>query len=259
MYLVFADEFKESRKNFEFYGLSVIYINNSSYQKFKKGFYKRLKELGWNPSIEIKGRYSFSSTKGDTNVSINDRLKFVEKLFDLSKSGSGRYASAQCYYSIGIYNKGTDEEEMYLDLLSKIIRKLPLGKKGGNKNGNNNVIFFLDRNDSIRPIKISDKVEQLCEQRRLFLIERPLSVKSGNETPGIIFADHVGFFISNYLKTNKFNRSTRPRFEKLLKKFSAGELSKEEKEEFLQYVISIRKEDRSVKLLRALKKMTYVE
>ena len=42
MKLLFVDEFKKEKKTHKFYGLSVVLIDNSSYSRFKKGFYDKL-------------------------------------------------------------------------------------------------------------------------------------------------------------------------------------------------------------------------
>jgi len=257
MKFLFVDEFKENRKNTEFYGLSAILIDNSSYSKFKNGFYSRLEELGWDPSIEIKGRYSFSK-KGDAKVSIEDRLKFVEKLFELSKSKNGKYASAQCFYTFNIFKKGIDEMTMYSDLLLRIFKKMPKGKKRDNKNGKNNIVVFLDSNNAINTVKMSDSIEKVVLDRNLCLVERCFFVDSGNKTPGIIFADHVAFFINKFFKTNRFNEKNSVRIKELLVKFSHGKFTEQEKAELKRFLISIKKEDKTVHLLSALKKLKYV-
>ncbi|MBD3359355.1 MAG: hypothetical protein GF365_01440 [Candidatus Buchananbacteria bacterium] len=259
MYLLFVDEIKEGKKDYEIYGLVAIYISNSSYGKFKKGFYAKLKSLGWNHAIEIKGRYSFSSSKGDKKISIEDRLIFVEKLFELSKTGSGKYAAAKVYYIFDIFRKGTSEQKMYGKLLAKILNKIPKGKKSGNKNGNNNIVIFLDKNDSINIKDVTNLVEDICDNRGLFLIERCFSIDSGNETPGIIFADHVAYFINNYFRVRAFNKKNKQYIQELLDKFSEKTLSDKEREYFLSLVRSIEKEDKTLKLLGALKKMIFVK
>lgn len=257
MYYLFVDEIKENRKDYEFYGLSAVLINNTSYQRFKTGFYKALSQIGWNQTMEIKGRYCFSRTKGDTDVSVEDRLVFVEELFELSQSGSGKYASAKCYYALDIFIKGQNEEVMYSDLLSRIVNKLPKNSKS-NKNGNNNVLIFLDNNDAVNVSNVSKVVKPLLEKRNLFMVERVHSVDSGNDTPGIIFADHLAYFISNYFKLSKFNKNTVDRVKELFNKVSNNKLNEKEIEEFNSYVISFKKEKTTIKLLSSVKKLVYV-
>ena len=258
MKLLFVDEFKESKETHEFYGLVVVLIDTSSYCRFKSGFYKKFKDLGWDEKIEIKGRYSFSS-KGDDTISVKNRLKFVENLFELSKSGRDKYASAKVYYAFDLFPKKTKEEEMYNDLLLKILNKIPKGLVSGNKNGKNNIIMFLDSNEALNTINISKNVESVLKKRNLFLIERCIDFSSGNETPGIIFADYVAYFVSNYFKTNTFNEINKGRIKELLSKFDNDRISKKELEELFKFRNSVRKEQKSVELLKALKKMIYVK
>lgn len=259
MRIFFVDEFKNSKKTHEFYGLSAVLIDNSSYAKFKKGFYNKLEKLGWNKELEIKGCHSFSSTKGDLNVSIENRLKFVENLFELSKTGSGKYASAKVYYTLDLFPKSTPETEMYLSLLKKILGKIPSGVKKGSGNGKNNVIIFLDENKSLDIKEISEQAEKVLSEKKLFLIERCVNFSSGNDTPGIIFADHVAYFIDNYLKTNNFNEKNKSRLKFLIDKFYKNEITQIELKEFGNFINSLEKEQKSVKLLIALKKMIYVK
>ena len=259
MKLLFVDEFKSNKKTSVFYGLVVVLIDNSSYARFKKGFYDRLKKLGWNTKIEIKGRFSFSSTKGDKKIGIEDRLRFVETLFDLSKSSSSKYASAKVYYTLDVFPKSTPETNMYSRLLYKILKKIPNGLKSGNKNGKNNIAVFLDSNDALDIDVISEQAEQILNNKNLFLIERCVDFCSGNKTPGIIFADHIAYFIDNYLKTSAFNESNKERIKLLISNFTNSSINKTEQQELDNFVISFKKEQKSVNLLKALKKMIYVK
>jgi hypothetical protein len=259
MKLLFIDEIKNRDKEYNFYGLIAVLIDNSSYGRFKKVFYEKIKKMGWNSEIEIKGRYSFSKTKGDESISVEDRLKFVEDLFELSKTSSTKYASAQVFYTFDIFPKSVTEEKMYSALLDRIIKKLPKGKKDGNKNGKNNIIIFLDNNEAINVKDISMQIEDIFKDRGLFLIERCLNVDSGNETPGIIFADHVAYFIDNYIKTSDFNENNKDKVKLLISKFSENNLSEQESNELKIFMTSFGKEQKSINLLRALKKMTYIK
>lgn len=258
MKLVFVDEFKEDKKNHRVYGLSMVLIDVSSYARFKKCFYVKLKELGWDEKIEIKGRYSFSK-KGDEKISVGSRLKFVEKLFELSKSSSDKYASAKVYYTLDLFPVSMTETEMYSSLLIRILKKLPKGLKSGNKNGKNNIIIFIDNNESINIRDISCKSEKILNERNLFLTERCINLCSGNDTPGIIFVDHVAYFVHNYIKTKSFNETNKERIKLLIGKFSEDVISSPEQKELENFIISFKKEQKSVDLLKALKKMIFIK
>lgn len=259
MKLLFIDEFKENKKDFEFYGLSAILVDNSSYLRFKNGFYKKLKELGWDKEIEIKGRHSFSNTTGDTKVSVEERLKFVENLFELSKSGNEKYASAKVYYTLDGFPKKKAENEMYYDLFERILKKISKGSKDGNKNGKNNIAIFIDNNSSLDINFLTKIAEEKLKERELFLIERCISLSSGNDTPGIIFADHVAYFIHNYIKSGDFNDKSKERVKVLLSNLSNGTITSKDQEELNLYVNSFKKEKKSFDLLRSLKTMVYVK
>lgn len=259
MKLLFLDEFKEDKKDQRVYGLAAVLIDNSSYARFKKGFYEKLEKLGWDKKVEIKGHYSFSSSKGDLSISIEDRLKFVEKLFELSKTGSTKYASAKVYYTLDFFSESVKEADMYLKLLEKILKKLPKGNSNGNRNGKNNIMIFLDENKTLDIKYISEMSEKILNKKNLYLVERCMNVCSGNETPGIIFVDHVAYFVHNYLKTRNFNEKNSDRVKLLIDKFSEGKINEQELKELDSCGISIKKEIRSANLLKALKKMIYVK
>jgi len=258
MKYVFIDELKHTKKECDIYGLSFVIIDNSSYSKYKRGFYKHFNELGWDSKIELKGRYSFSQ-KGDKNVPLEKRLEFVEKLFELSKSTSGKYSSAAVYYTVGVYKKNTTEEYRYHDLLTKIIKTLPKQNASQAKNGKNNLVFFIDNNDLLDINNLTCMIDSELQKKNLYLVERPIFVKSDNLTPGILFADHVAYFIDNYLKTSEFNEKNRIEFSKLINKYSNGTIDSNEVVQLDQFHISFEKETKSVDLLRLLKKMTFVK
>ncbi len=259
MKFIFVDEFKEFKKTHKFYGLVAILIDNSSYMRFKKGFYDKLKKLGWNKGIEIKGRYSFSATKGDRSVSVEDRLKFIESIFELSESGNKKYASAKVYYTFDMFSKNKSEAQMHFELFRRILSKIPSGTKKGNKNGNNNMVIFLDSNKDLDIESISNMAEEILSKKNLFLIERCIDFNSSNATPGILFADYVAYFINNYLKIRRFNNGNIKRIKELINKLTNNHITNNEKVELEQFINSLKKEHKSINLLKALKKMIYAK
>jgi len=226
--------------------------------RFNKGFYEKIKELGWDKKIEIKGNYIYSNLKGDKNIPVKERLDFVEKLFELSKTSSERYAASKNYITFDIFPRNELENNMYINQLDKILNELPKGLKKGNRNGKNNIIIFIDNNNALNLLEITKKVKEILEKRNLYLIEKCVYVNSCNETPGIIFADFVGYFIHNYIKTTRFNSSNKDRFKLLLKKFSKNSINNQEKKEFDRFITSFKKEKKSSKLLMSLKKMIII-
>lgn len=258
MKLLFFDEFKHKKTDYMIYGLSGVFIDNSSYGRLKNGFASKLKKLGWDASIEFKGRHSFSSTKGDQAISIEERLQFVEELFTLSSSSGGSYAAATVYYSIERFSLETSESEMYCSILNKIVKHLPKASKGANKNGKNNIIVFVDRNDAIKMSDIYTSVSTGLSDRGYCQIEKVVSCDSSNDTPGIIFADLSAYFLDNYLKTRSFNESNIDVIKGLLTKLEKNTLSEDDMEKLESLTISINKERTSSNLLSSLKKMRIV-
>lgn len=259
MNLYFVDEFKNDIGEYISYGIVLVRINNASYSRFKKGFYNELRKLGWDEKIEIKGRYSFSSTKGDAKIPIVDRLNFVTNLFKLSSSSSGSYCSADVYYTFEVNKKPFIESDVYIRLLTKVIDKLSKGTKASNKNGKNNSLIFMDQNRSVNYKLLNDAVEASLAGRGLQMIEKCIMIDSDNKSPGIIFADHIAFFVSNYFKTKEYNEFKINKIKELLMKNEKEPLTTAEDEELHQFIISYRKEKKSSHLLSSLKKFRYIE
>ncbi len=259
MKLFFVDEFKEDKAFTRFYGIVLVCIDNSSYRRFKNGFLKKLQEIKWDIKHEIKGRCVYSTKTGDATVPVDERLNFTEKLFELSSSSSGKYSSAKVYYTFDVFKKEVSENLMYSQLLCKLIDNLPRISKASIKNGKNNAVLTIDRNNSIDLQYLSNQISKCLEARNYFMIEQCYSVDSNNYTPGIIFADHVAYFIQNYFKTSVFNENNMPRIKELISLLEKNQLKFTEQSELEKYMINIRKEKQSVKLLTSIKSMHYIE
>jgi len=260
MKYIFIDEIKKEDSDFAFYGLVLVVIDNASYAKFKAGFYNIFEKLGWDKKIELKGRYSFSK-KGDKNISIDDRLDFVGNLFDLSKSGGGKYASAQIFYSMKYFDKKETEMDKYSFLLKKILNKLPKANKKDNKNGKNNIVFFIDNNHELDLHTLSTMIGEVLDARGYKLVERIISVDSDNYTPGIIFVDHIAYFINNFLNLSEFNEkdSVVKDYKNLVEKLMNDAISESELKKLKTYLNNRKKEKTTLKKLRLLKKMEFIK
>ncbi len=260
MRLLFVDEFKDcSNKEYNFYGLVFAVINNSSYARFKNGFYQKLHKLGWDVNKEIKGRFSYSAKKGDPNISVEDRLKFAEDLFELSYSDSKKSASAHIYHTWGVFEKTISEKEMYTTLFYKILNKLPKLSTAGHKNGKNNIIIFLDNNDVLDIKTLSRESAKILKTRNYFLIERCINFDSGNDTPGIIFADFIAYFIDNFFKTYKFNKENKEQIAELKSKLHNDTLTESEYGKLKTLIVSLEKEITSNKLLSVIKSIKFIK
>jgi len=259
MKLLFVDEFKpvkDKKSSFVIYGLSLISIDLKYYQKFKKGFEKYFMNLGWSLEKELKGNYTYSQKIFD-KISIEDRIKFAEKLMSLSLSDSGKTKRISTYISVDTFYK-KEEHEIYLDLICRIFKKIP--KPTSKQNGKNIVACFLDNNDSV-----TKKVSEFQIYQALLnslkdgwlILEKPLFVNSSNLHPGIIFSDFVSYFFQNCIITNRFFENTKDSFFQLLES-KEGDLDNSQKKDLNKYLINYRKKKQSKRIISILRDIKYV-
>lgn len=253
---LFIDEFKNKEDGINVYGLSAVYVNNSHYSKIKSGLQENLETIRWNLEIEKKGRHTYSSTKGDTTVNIEDKISFLNNIFKLSKSGSGKSSSLKIIYAFGIFNEHASEFLMYSCLFKEVLKKLP--KASDKKNGKNNIAIFLDKNNSINVSEITEIAETACNERNLYLFERCFLVDSGNLTPGIMYADHIAYCIQNIFKVKEFNDNNLPKFKELLDKWESKMITPEEKKELEKYANNYQKEGQMLNVLSSIQNMTSI-
>ena len=178
MKFIFVDEIECPEKNSKFFGLGAIVINSNNYHKFKEHFEACFNKLGWNKEIEFKGKYLFSK-KGDSSVSIEQRIDFVKELvggFNASKN-----ARLNCLFSCEYCGNG---EGVYLDLLKKIVKKI---KREGSAQ-KSVVGYFIDANEKIDKKKIISIVDSE-KTKGVSIFERPFFIDSDNYVPGIIAVD----------------------------------------------------------------------
>ena len=80
MKLIFIDEIEQPHKKPGFFGVATLVVNSHFYQIFKMAFDEALERAKWNRDEEFKGRYIFSSSKGDTRVPVESRIELVRSL-----------------------------------------------------------------------------------------------------------------------------------------------------------------------------------
>lgn len=85
MIFAFIDETSDAKFK-EYFGLSCALINSNFYQQIKNDFQNILLEAGWDPTIEFKGSYLFSATKGCSHVSIEKRIEIASNILSLNVS-----------------------------------------------------------------------------------------------------------------------------------------------------------------------------
>jgi hypothetical protein len=188
MKLLFVDEIECNDFSPNFFGVGVSQINSFNYSSIKDKFFKNFKKMGWDKNIEFKAKYLFSSKGGDQKVDIDKRIDFVKSIASSSTAKSN--AKINFYFSSN--NKGKTEEN-YLDLLRKIIIKIP--KEKNNSQGKNLILAEIDYCSNFNDKKIYHLFHNNLK-KELILVENPFIIKSENDRCGIIIND-----ILTYLKS----------------------------------------------------------
>jgi hypothetical protein len=255
MKFLFVDEFKYPipGTSSKVYGLVGVSIDAIHYQSFKKSFHKELEKIGWDKHLELKGRSMFSSD-GNTNVKVGDRIGFMEKVVDLSKSSTGKSAKIQVYVSFDDFDTSEGEFECYLKNLKKIIGKLP---RPVNKKKSLTAVFY-DRNDCVDVRKLNVELDGDLEKRGLCLFESPYSVHSSLEYPGIMFADYVCYFHQAFFQLRRFGKENMEKLIRLIEKGEKQELGESEKKQLNEHVKNYKKQETTKKLILSLRKIIYV-
>ena len=83
MEFLYVDESGDSKFT-SYFGLCVAAVNAVHYRTIKQEFQNLLRESAWDETIEFKGSHLFSASKGDTAVSIENRVTIAEQLLDLN-------------------------------------------------------------------------------------------------------------------------------------------------------------------------------
>lgn len=187
MELVFVDE--TSDDNFkDYFGLSIAIINHVHYKSIKNGFQDILQASSWDCSIEFKGAFLFSASKGDPKVDIDKRVSICEKIIELNTSDKN--ARMRFFY---VSKRGvSDFKAEYLNLLPNLLKKaLPKPAKEGS--GKDICSVCCDFRSDIKPIEIYTVIQPVLNEKKYTLFENINMSTSGFQTVGILYADIVGY------------------------------------------------------------------
>ena len=80
MKFIFIDEIEQSHKKPGFFAVSSLVVNSRFYEVLKDAVDEALEQAKWSREEEFKGRYIFSSSKGDTRVPVESRIELVRSL-----------------------------------------------------------------------------------------------------------------------------------------------------------------------------------
>ncbi len=182
MKFIFVDEIGSNQKDTNFFGVGTVTIDTSHYKNISSSFSSSLDQTGWNPSIEFKGKYLFSSSQGDTSVAIDQRIDLVH---GITSTSTAKF-NARVKFNFA-YNFSGQNKQNYHYLLEKNLEKVE--KPSGKQNGKDLVTIFYDNTNMTSAAEVSLTSRPLLAQRNMYMVEQPIATKSCNETPGVIFAD----------------------------------------------------------------------
>jgi hypothetical protein len=186
MLLVFVDETSDSKFK-EYFGLCCATINSSFYRQIKEDFQHILVDGGWNPDVEFKGSYLFSTLSGDTQVSIEKRIEIASNILALNTSKQ----NARMKFTYLKLPPQQRQKDAYLEYLPVLLEKaLPKAEK---RAGKDILSLHCDRRDDITSREIYNAVIPIIRKRGYTLLEDIVISRSGFHTVGILYADIVGY------------------------------------------------------------------
>jgi hypothetical protein len=185
MRLVFIDETSDSKFK-DYLGFCIAQINARFYPLIKTQAQKILDDIGWDQSVEFKGSYLFSASKGCADVEIEKRIDATHSLLDLNVASS----NSRMVFDYGRM-KSTDHKKDYLNSLPELLFKaMPRAPKGA---GKNLVQILCDERCDINPDEIHNALSPVANKKGYVLLERISFIKSNFDTIGIMFSDLVGY------------------------------------------------------------------
>lgn len=186
MKLVFVDETSDDKFP-EYLGLCVATIDSHSYGSLKAQVHKILRGIDWDPSVEFKGSYLFSASKGCADVQVEQRIGAAGELLDLNVATKNtRMRFAYCR------TRSASHAEDYLAILPELMgRALKSPQRGGA--GKNLVLIHCDEREDVDPDTLHDAIAPVIEKKGFVVVERVGQTRSGFDTVGLMFADLVGY------------------------------------------------------------------
>lgn len=188
---VFIDETSDAKFK-DYFGLCCAIVKHSFYRQIKTGFQRILIDGGWDPTVEFKGSYIFSASKGCPEVPVDRRVDLAEAIIDLNIA----HKNARMKFA---YLKTTtrDPKSTYLSYLPILLdRVLPRVRKGERKQGKDLVTVQCDYRNDITPREVREAVLSVLYDKGYTLFEDVSIVASNFETVGLAYADIVGYLVA---------------------------------------------------------------
>lgn len=191
MICLFVDETGDVKFS-DYLGLSCTAVKHNFYENIKNDFQVNLLKAGWDSTIEFKGSYIFSATKGCQNVTVEERVDLAHKIIDLNvanKNARMKFAYFSKQYS-------GDKKGDYLNYLPAVIKKVLSSYLKSKGQGKSLVSFYYDYRSDIALKEMRHVVKPIIEKCGYTLFEDVNMVDSNFETVGILYADIVGYLMA---------------------------------------------------------------
>ncbi len=215
---IFIDEVEQPQKKPGFFGVSTLVVDSRFYCTLKVGLEQAFDHAKWSRGHEFKGRYIFSSSKGDTSVPVEARIELVRSI--VGKTTAKKNARARFYFA---HNNDGKTPGNYLDLIGKAAARCP--KSDSRKGDKPLVAVFFDQTDMIKPSHLEEIVRPILLKRGLTLVETPVPLASSNATAGLIATDVLAYLKSwDVLYPNPGETEQSSLFEASLDKLHADKL-----------------------------------
>jgi len=184
MKFIFLDETQNKRKR-DFYGICGISIDARFYPSIAREVKQLFNNVGWNLRFEFKGRFLFSSKKGDPNVTIDKRIELANQMINLNVAKKNARLNA-----IFVWNEASDTTENHLYLTKCALKELL-------SSNNKLYIIFADRNDKIKHQDLWKAAYDIIVNKSCCLVEDVVIIKEWKPTQvGLCLCDLIAYLAS---------------------------------------------------------------
>jgi len=190
MIMAFIDETSDNKFK-DYFGLCCAVVNLNFYKNLKTKFQKVLIDNEWDTSVEFKGSYLFSESKGCPTISVDKRIDMAEALLELNVSNQ----NARMKFFYLAINSTTNSKAIYLESLPLLLRK-SLKRAKDTSMGKNVLSLHCDYRSDVSIPEIRNIVLPVIEEKNYTLFEDVVLPSSNFHTVGILYADIVGYLMA---------------------------------------------------------------
>lgn len=184
MLCLFVDETGDGKEQ----AVCCLAVKHNHYSLVKRRFLEILKTNGWDPSVEFKGAYIFSSTKGVSSVTVETRITIANQVVALATADKN--ARMKFFYTQG---ESENRKDFYLKRLAILVERVLSQDRSSRKSGKDLVALCIDERSDISVSEVRMTISNLLAKRDRVLFEDVVSVRSNSDAVGIALADIVGY------------------------------------------------------------------